>query len=278
MQHCHIEHFHTFALQNPLIMVLASIFAFLIPFVFSLFALGFVGTMLWHRHRAALARTASMKLLAQSLGLSFTDQDSFGLVRQLQGFNLFERERRRWFRNGKITNVLRGIVGETEVYLFDYTYKVQAGKTPKEISQTVFFANDKNWFLPDFHLKPERWWHKLQAKLGLGADINFEENPDFSEKFWLKGAFEEQVRQEFTPALQGFLSEKPPAHLEGSNYYLLGYKPRKKLDPQEAQLFFKNCCEIVQMLHRGGNLEFLDLAELRKEGVEVSNSEKLQAE
>lgn len=236
-----------------------------------LFMLGFVGTLLWHKHKAALARTASMEQLAQTLGLSFSAVDSFGLVRQLQNFNLFERERRRWFRNGKITNVMRGLVGETEVYFFDYTYTVQAGKTPKEISQTVFFANDKNWFLPDFHLKPERWWHKLQAKLGMGTDINFEENPDFSEKFWLKGSFEDQVRQQFTPALQGFLSEKPPAHLEGENYYLIGYKPRKKMDVQEARSFFQHCCEVVQMLREKGNLELMDLAEIKKEDLLVSS-------
>lgn len=258
-------------------MVLASIFSFLVPIVFSLFALGFAGTIFWHKHKEAIARTAAMEQLAQLLGLSFTAKDSFGLVRQLQGFELFSRERRRWFQNGKITNVMRGLVGETEVFLFDYTYTVQAGKSPKKITQTVFFANDKNWFLPNFHLKPERWWHKLQTKLGLGTDINFEENPEFSEKFWLKGEFEAQVRQQFTPALQGFLSEKPPAHLEGSNYYLIGYKPRKKMDTPEAHLFFQHCYEVVQMLQKEGNLELLDLVELKKEAMEMPILEKRQA-
>ena len=180
----------------------------IVPILTALFALGIAGALLYHKQKAALARTSSLEKLAQILGLSFTPNNSFGLAQQLQNFELFKRERSRWFNKGKISNVMRGSVGETEVYLFDYAYTVQAGKSRKTITQTVFFANDKRWFLPNFHLKPENWWHKLQSSLGLKKDINFEENPDFSEKFWLQGSFEDLVRQQFTPALQGFLCEK----------------------------------------------------------------------
>lgn len=244
----------------------------LIPVVFTLLGLGIASFGIWKKNKANLARTSAMQSLAQMLGLSFSANDSLGLARQLHGFDLFQHERSRWLSKGKATNVMRGMVGETEVYLFDYTYTVQAGNTRKQLAQTVFFANDKNWFLPNFHLKPEKWWHTLQKDLGLNSDINFEENIEFSEKFWLKGEFEELVRQQFTPALQGFLTEKPPAHLEGSNYYLIGYKPRKKMDTPEAQMFFQHCCEIVQMLQQKGNVELLDLAELKKEAIKVESN------
>jgi hypothetical protein len=244
----------------------------IIPLLFAIVAFSFAGSMLWHKHKAALARTAMMAQLAKSLGLNFSEQDSFGLSRQLKDFELFRRERSRFFNHGKqVTNIMRGWVGETEVYLFDYSYTVQAGKSRKTISQTVFFANDKNWFLPGFYLKPEKWWHKLQTKLGLSNDINFEENETFSEKYWLTGKFEDLIRQQFTPDLQGFLSEKPPAHMEGNNYYLIGYKPRKKMDAEEAKVFFRHCCEIVKMLQEKGNLELLDLAELKKDGILISS-------
>ncbi len=108
----------------------------------------------------------------------------------------------------------------------------------------------------------------------MASDINFEENPKFSEKFWLKSEFEEMVRQQFTPGLQGFLSERPPAHLEGSNYYLIGYKPRKRMDVQEAEFFFRHWCEIVEMLKEKGGLELLDLVEMRGEGIEMTMPEK----
>lgn len=256
-----------------LILVLAT---FLVPLFFSLFAFGIAATVFWFKRKADLARTVSMEKLATALGLSFSAVDSYGLAKQLQGFELFKRERNRFFSKGRVTNVMRGLVGETEVFLFDYSYTVQAGNSRKRITQTVFFANDKNWFLPSFHLKPENWWLKLKSKLGISKDINFEDNPEFSEKFWLKGELEDLVRQQFTPALQGFLSEKPPAQLEGNNYYLIGYKPRKKMDAPEAKLFFEHCCEIVQMLQKEGKMELLDLAALNREGLKMDPPEKIK--
>ena len=234
------------------------------PILSVLVGLSITGTALWRKKKTADLRANAMEKVANELGLTFTPKDHFGLIPQLQGFDLFDRERGRWFNHGKITNVMRGWVGETQVYLFDYSYTVSTGKTTKTVTQTVFFANDKNWFLPNFHLKPERWWHTLQKNLGLDSDINFEENPEFSEKFWLKGDFEELIRQQFTPELQGFLTERPPAQLEGTNYYLIGYKPKKKMEPDEALWFYRHCLEIVALLQQKKGEALLKLAELEK--------------
>ena len=248
----------------------------LIPLVLTFLAFGLAGSLLYRKQKVSQIRAGMMEKLASNLGLSFSAIDSFGLSKQLQGFDLFERERSRWFRNGKITNVMRGMMGETDVYMFDYAYTIQTGKSSRIVTQTVFFANDKNWFLPNFHLKPERWWHKLKTHLGLDRDINFEETPEFSEKFWLKGDFEELIREQFTPELRGFLSEKPPAQLEGSNYYLIGYKPDKKMDALEAEQFYRHCCEVVQLLQQKKQQALLDLAEFSAVGVGVSIPEKIQ--
>lgn len=254
-------------------MCFAIIPAFVTPLLITLFGAGFASYLLWYRKEAALLRNGVMSKLAQTLGLTFMAEDSFGLARQLQGFELFERERTRWFNEGKISNVMRGLVGETDVYLFDYTFTVQAGKSRKRITQTVFFANDKNWFLPDFQLKPESFWHKFQAMVGLEEDIDFAENPEFSDKYWLISKYEDLIRQQFTPKLQGFLMEKPPAHLEGSNYYLIAYKPHQKMEPAEAQVFFRHCCEIVELLQEKGKVELLNLVDLKKEKIAVPRAQ-----
>ncbi|HLP92866.1 MAG TPA: hypothetical protein VK168_02475 [Saprospiraceae bacterium] len=245
-------------------MVFLFTLSFFAPILAALFGISLAGTMLWRRKKNAEIRAKSMEQVANQLGLTFSATDSFGLIPQLQGFQLFDRERGRWFNHGKITNVMRGWVNETQVYIFDYSYTISTGKSRKTVTQTVFFANDKNWFLPNFHLKPERWWHTLQKSLGLDSDINFEENPEFSEKFWLKGDFEALIREQFTPELQGFLTERPPAHLEGTNYYLLGYKPKKKMDPDETIWFYRHCLEIVALLQQKKGDALLKLAELEK--------------
>ena len=90
-------------------MFLLFAFSWLVPVFISLFGLSFAGTLLWHKHKAAIARTASMGKLAEQLGMAFSAKDSFGIARQLQGFDLFKRERSRWLGKGEITNVMRGL-------------------------------------------------------------------------------------------------------------------------------------------------------------------------
>lgn len=222
-----------------------------------------IGSIFWVRRKRMTRYRAEMAGLAQGLSLPFQENDLFGLAQQLQHFDLFKRERRRWFRNGKITNVIRGHAGDADVYLFDYTYVISTGKSSRIVSQTVFFANNKNWYLPDFRLKPENWWHKVQDMLGVGKDINFSESPDFSHKFRLSGEIEALIREKFGPELRQYLTDRPPAHLEGSNYYLIAYKPNKRLKADEAKAFFENCCNLTELLQKEGKQELLDLVELK---------------
>lgn len=229
----------------------------------------FVGGMLWYRLREKKRRQAEMEALAQRLELSFTGKDDFGLARQLQNFELFARERNRLMGRGKITNVLRGQAGDAAVYLFDYSYVVNTGKSSHTVYQTVFFADCKNWSLPDFHLRPEGWWQKMKLALGMEQDINFPDEPEFSGRFWLKGQFEQLVREKFGPELRNYLTERPPAHLEGSNYYLIAYKPRKKLNADEAEVFYENCLRLTELLQSNEKAELLNLAD-QKVAVEIS--------
>lgn len=231
----------------------------LIPILFGLTA---AAVALAIRRAQIRARQKTMEQLAQRLGMTFSATDTFGLLRQLKGFDLFRRER--WWigHRGKIRNVLRGMVDDTEVFLFDYSYVVSRGKHNKRITQTVFFANNKEWYLPEFRLAPEDWSQKLLSVFDK-SDINFPENPDFSNRFWLSGEFESLIRKKFSPALQDFLCENPPAHLEGNNFYLLAYKPRKAMNAEEAEAFFQHCCQLVKLFKAEGKLELLNLAELK---------------
>jgi hypothetical protein len=219
--------------------------------------------MFWFKRKKRAIRTAQMEQLSQQLNLSFAAADNSGFGKLLQGFDLFKLERRKWGRNGKVTNVMSGQVGDAQVYLFDYTYIVSSGKSSHEIRQTVFFANNNKWSLPHFSLKPENWWRKVMQKIGMTNDINFPENPDFSDKFWLTGGIESMIREQFNPDIQAFLSERPPATIEGNNYYLIAYKPRTVLDAAQAKTFFEHCCQLTQMMQKKEGEALLELAELK---------------
>lgn len=244
------------------------LFAFLPFLLFGAFAAGVYA----FKQKQRAARRADMAALAAEHGLQFSENDDSGLLSQLADFHLFRREKRWWgLRKGRIANVLRRQADDgTEVFLFDYSFVVSRGKSSKEVKQTVFFAQNKNWYLPDFRLQPETWWHKVMARLGDRSDIDFEENPDFSEKFHLTAKFEELTRELFSRPVQHFLTERPPVHMEGNNYYFLAYKPGKQLDSDEAKYFFDNCCELTQLLEREGKSELLSLVEIRKEAEKVA--------
>lgn len=235
-----------------------------IVLAFAFFAAAVAATAFSIRRARNRARNRDFEELARQLGLSFSAGDSFGLLKQLKDFELFRRERRWIGRGGRIQNVLHGRVGDTEVFLFDYTYIVSTGKSARRITQTVFFANNTNWFLPDFKLKPETWWRKVLAAFGQ-TDINFPESPEFSDQFWVTGEFESLIRKTFSPSVQQFLANRPPVHLEGNNYYLLAYKPRRALSAAEAAVFFRQCNELVSVLQREDDkMELLDLADIQK--------------
>ncbi len=249
---------------------------FLFPTLFfTAFAI-FIAGMLFLKAQRDKRRGAERAQLAQELDLAFFPKDTFGLLQQLKTFDLFSRERRWLGRNGKITNVMRGTVGDTPVYMFDYAYVISTGKSSRTVRQTVFFADDKNWYLPNFRLKPETWWHKVLSKIGAQSDIHFPENPDFSDKLWVTGEFEHLTRQTFGADIQAFLSERPPTHLEGCNYYLLAYKPGKVLNAAESRTFFEHCCGLVEELKKeGGKSELLQLVELKKEEIPLPEAREI---
>ncbi len=253
-------------------MVFLIIPGMFVPIGFAIAAIAFAIGKVYHRKQMDRRRNADLAGLAAQLGLDYREKDEFGLLQQLKSFDLFRRMRR-WFHNGQIVNVLSGRIGETDVYLFDYIYYVSSNNSRRRITQTVFFANDKNWFLPDFRLKPETWWDKVMERLGMASDINFPEQPEFSNQFRLNGEMTELVREKFSPAVRQYLTERPPTHLEGNNYYLIAYKPRKKLNADEARDFFEHCCELAKLMKQEGKMELLNLAELRP--VEMPEAIKL---
>ncbi len=242
----------------------------LLPIFLSILFITFFASLgLWIKHRRDARKSADAQQMAHSLGLAYSEKDFFGLAPQLKAFDMFRHSRRRWGRKPQVKNVLRGKVGNTEVFQFDYTYIVSTGKSAKRVSQTIFFADDKKWALPDFRLRPEQWWHKVLAKLGAAEDINFPENPDFSKRFYLTSKLEELARQKFSPELQKFLLGGPRIHLEGSNYYLIAYHPRKVFQGEEAKAFFERCCQLTALLQGENKQELLDLVELKEMALET---------
>lgn len=166
-----------------------------------------------------VAREERYKGLCGLHNMEYLGVDEFGVRAQLKSFTLFDRY------SGKIRHLCKQKSHslDTEIYLFDFKYYVQAGKTRKVYDQTVFFINSKQLALPEFMMKPEHFGHKLAAYFGWGEDINFESYPAFSETYHLTGEHEEFVRHTFDDKVLKFFSKTSGWTVEAANYYMIFY-------------------------------------------------------
>ncbi len=108
------------------------------------------------------------------------------------------------------------------INLFDFKYFISTGKSYITYDQTVFFVNSKRLGLPEFHMKPETFGHKIAAYLGW-EDIDFEAYPAFSGKYHLSGDHEEFIRYTFDDKILKFFSKTSGWTIEAANYYLIFY-------------------------------------------------------
>jgi hypothetical protein len=176
-------------------------------------------------------RSASYQVLANQLNLKFEPQNEFGLIKQLSDFGLFKIG-----SSQKISNVLIEKTFDSENYLFDYQYVVSTGKSAVRFEQTVFFVNSKQLSLPQFVQKPETFFTKLMAYLGFD-DIDFVKFPEYSDKFHLKGEYEEVIRFYFSEELLQLLSDQKSFNMEAMNYYFILYHQNKLIHTSELKAF-----------------------------------------
>lgn len=176
-------------------------------------------------------RSAAFQVLANQLNLKYESQNDFGLIKQLSDFGLFK-----YGSSQKISNLLTEKAFDSENYLFDYQYVVSTGKSAVRFEQTVFFVNSKQLSLPQFVQKPESFFTNLMAFLGFD-DIDFANFPEYSDKFHLKGEYEEVIRFYFSEELLQLLSDQNSFNMEAMNYYFILYHQNKLIHTSELKAF-----------------------------------------
>lgn len=188
------------------------------------------------------SRIIQLKIIARNLDMDFREKDEWGLLNILKGFHLFRQGGRK-----KITNILcvdRGLE-DFKVHIFDYRYVISTGKSSRRFKQTVFFVQSKELALPEFWMKPEHFFHKLGNYLGFD-DINFEERPEFSKQYYLKGKDEALIRHAFHDEVLHHFTIEKNWYLEGVGYFFILYKKDKLFTPSETSFFFKNGMKLFQ--------------------------------
>lgn len=178
-----------------------------------------------------------MVQVATSLDMEFREKDEYGVMSLLSDFCLFQH-------GGQIKNIISEKKDNLDEHMvFDYVYRT-GGKKSRTVYQSVYYCNSKTLGLPEFNMKPENIFHRIGKKLKLISDINFEDYPEFSEIYYLKGEDEELVKHAFDHKILTFFSKETGWHLEGIGYYLIFYKPGKRISATSIPHFLKLGLEI----------------------------------
>lgn len=106
---------------------------------------------------------------------------------------------------------------------FEYTWVTGGGKNSSthRIGGIVWEREDAP--LPTFVLSPEGWFTRLGQIFGM-QDIDFDEAPDFSRAYRLKGPDEAAVRALFTPEIRHFFAATPDQHVAGGGRFLFWWR------------------------------------------------------
>ena len=97
---------------------------------------------------------------------------------------------------------------------FQYDYTISTGKSSATYRHAMIqWSSSKA--LPQFTLGPETFFTRIGEVLGF-HDIDFSDDPDFSDAYRLKGWEEMSVQSLFTPLIRQQLTAIPSQHVAGA--------------------------------------------------------------
>lgn len=143
-------------------------------------------------------------------------------------------------------NVLTTTRSTIKWSIFDYQFQTGSGKNRTIHIQTVVMAQ-LGRELPEFHLSREGFFQKLGEVIGF-KDIDFKDYPEFSKKYYLKGADEKTVRQVFTPhVILTITDQQLEGNMEAKGNFIVVYTPRRYVKPADLYQFFHRTRSIIDL-------------------------------
>lgn len=182
--------------------------------IWVLILLGLLALVVYLADYLEKKRREALEQVARSLGMSFSAELPEGIRSRLlqAGFELFQRSGARFYNS-----MFKRLNDGTEIAIFDYSWKASRRRRRREREYyfSVFWAYCEDLRLPHFRLHPEvPLFHDVAKAFGM-QDINFENHPDFSRRYLLRGEDEAKIRLRFHPSFLNFLEQHPPCYAEG---------------------------------------------------------------
>lgn len=139
--------------------------------------------------------------------------------------------RRRW------GYTVAGRVGKRPFTAFEYAYTVSSGKSSQTYRFRVMCWETGDAKLPVFSISPEGFWNRLGQKLGR-QDIDFDDDPTFSQAYELRGPDEAAIRAAFTPRIRGALGAMPGQHAACAGTHLFWWQSGRLPKPDDLDPYF----------------------------------------
>ena len=168
-------------------------------------------------------RTEALEAVAKEHQLTFSADADERLLQRMQIFDLFNKG-----RNKRMKNVMKAETEIASMSIFDYSYITGGGKHTQHHLFTIVAMESNSLELPSFSLRPEGFFDKIGAMFGF-QDINFDENPEFSRSFVLKGENEAAIRSFFDNEMLDLFTQRKGISVEccpGLFIYMQGGRQR----------------------------------------------------
>jgi len=187
-------------------------------------------------------RKQKLKEIADEMGLTFAPDGDPHLLARFSDFKLFNVGRSR-----RMKNLIQGDSGEVKLAIFEYKYTTGSGKNSKTRHQSVVSLHSPNLVCPDFTIRPESFLDRIGSALGF-QDIDFDDHPEFSNKFVLQGSNEQQLRQYFNRETLDFFTNRPSICVEAQSGTLFYYRVNKRINPNQIKDNLGEAYEIFGMM------------------------------
>jgi MFS superfamily sulfate permease-like transporter len=191
-----------------------------------------------------LSRSQQMRNLAKTL--NFTYKESTPVVQTNFG--------RLGSDNLKIKyegNIISGTINN-HIYTISDLSIIGGGAMKAQVLQmTVVSVSNLHPGIPIFILEEEALFDKIMEKAFIN-DIDFDEHPQFSNRFRLQGINEKDVKNFFTKDILEYLENNPVYNIDSLGAELIIYKPRKMLTVEEiraALTFSKNLFLVIEKVN-----------------------------
>lgn len=158
-------------------------------------------------HLQVKRRREDFKALAQREGFSYAQQDLESVLDLGRGFKLFQEG-----TNRRACNVLTGRISEVTGVLADFHYTTGSGKHAQNHQITVCLIHHPRLHLPEAFLRRQVAVFDALGKWFGGQDLNFDDDPQFSNRFVLQGHDEPATRTLFNPEVRSWCVSQAEQH------------------------------------------------------------------